>query len=318
MTALQFVLCVPTYNAGNQWQDWITAYQSQSLKADKVIVIDSSSSDNTVKLAEEAGFLVYSIPQSAFNHGRTRNQAVEFGKSFTDVVVFMTQDAILASPDSLANLLAPFVDSKVAAVCGRQLPHHNATPLAVHARYFNYPSKSKVKSQVDISTLGIKAAFMSNSFAAYRLSVFEKLGGFPDNTILAEDMYLTAKMILSGYKVAYCAEATVFHSHNYTLKQEFQRYFDTGVFQQEQQWIQQKFGRAASEGKRFVLSELQFLFNNAPHLLPKAMFSTFAKWVGFKLGYHYHKLPYAWRKAFSMHKGYWKDDKNTTFSTADQ
>ena len=29
-----------------------------------------------------------------------------------------------------------------------------------------------------------------------------------DNTILAEDMYLTAKMILSGYKVAYCAEAT--------------------------------------------------------------------------------------------------------------
>lgn len=56
MTALQFVLCVPTCNAGNQWQDWITAYQSQSLKADKVIVIDSSSSDNTVKLAEEAGF----------------------------------------------------------------------------------------------------------------------------------------------------------------------------------------------------------------------------------------------------------------------
>ena len=240
MTALQFVLCVPTCNAGNQWQEWITAYQSQSLKADKVIVIDSSSSDSTVKLAEEAGFSVYSIPQSVFNHGRTRNQAVEFAKSFADVVVFMTQDAILASPDSLANLLSPFVDSKVAAVCGRQLPHHNATMLATHARYFNYPPESKVKSQVDIPTLGIKAAFMSNSFAAYRLSVFEELGGFPDNTILAEDMYLTAKMILSGYKVAYCAEATVFHSHNYTLKQEFQRYFDTGVFQQEQQWIQQK------------------------------------------------------------------------------
>lgn len=269
-------------------------------------MIDSSSSDNTVKLAEEAGFSVYSIPQSVFNHGRTRNQAVEFAKSFADVVVFMTQDAILASSDSLVNLLAPFSDPEVAAVCGRQLPHHNATPLAAHARYFNYPSESKVKSKVDIPTLGIKTAFMSNSFAAYRLSVFEELGGFPDSTILAEDMYLTAKMILSGYKVAYCAEATVFHSHNYTLKQEFQRYFDTGVFQRDQAWIQQTFGKAASEGKKFVLSELKFLSKNAPHLLPKALLSTFVKWVGFKLGYHYQKLPYAWCRWLSMHKGYWK------------
>ena len=302
---MRLLLVIPTYNAGNQWQDWITAYQSQSLKADKVIVIDSSSSDNTVNLAEEAGFLVYSIPQSAFNHGGTRNQAIKLGKGFSDIVVFMTQDAILASPDSLANLLAPFVDPEVAAVCGRQLPHHEATPLAVHARYFNYPSESRVRTMADISALGIKTAFMSNSFAAYRLSVFDKLGGFPDNTILAEDMYLTAKMILSGYKVAYCAEAKVFHSHNYTLKQEFQRYFDTGVFQQEQKWIQQKFGRAASEGKRFVLSELKFLSIKSPLLIPKAILSTLAKLIGFKLGYYYYMLPYKWCKVLSMHKGYW-------------
>lgn len=268
-------------------------------------MIDSSSSDDTVKLAEEAEFSVYSIPQSIFNHGRTRNQAVEFGKSFTDVVIFMTQDAILASSDSLANLLAPFVDPEVAAVCGRQLPHHDATPLAAHARYFNYPSESRVRTMADISVLGIKTAFMSNSFAAYRLSVFEELGGFPDNTILAEDMYLTAKMILLGYKVVYCAEATVFHSHNYTLKQEFQRYFDTGVFQQKQKWIQQKFGSAASEGKRFVLSELKFLSIKSPYLIPKAILSTCAKWLGFKLGYYYYRLPYKWCRTFSMHKGYW-------------
>ena len=302
---MKFLLIVPTCNAGSQWKEWLIAYQSQSLKANQVIVIDSSSSDGTVKLAKGAGFSVYSISQSEFNHGGTRNQAVRFVESFADVVVFMTQDAILASPDSLANLLAPFVDPEVAAVCGRQLPHHEATPLAVHARYFNYPSDSRVRTMADISALGIKTAFMSNSFAAYRLSVFDKLGGFPDNTILAEDMYLTAKMILSGYKVAYCAEATVFHSHNYTLKQEFQRYFDTGVFQQEQKWIQQKFGSAASEGKRFVLSELKFLSIKSPYLIPKAILSTCVKWLGFKLGYYYYRLPYKWCRAFSMHKGYW-------------
>ena len=317
---MKFLLIIPTYNAGNLWKAWIAAYQSQSLKAEQVIVIDSSSSDNTIKLAEEADFSVLSISQSAFNHGGTRNQAVEFAQGFAnpDIVVLMTQDAILASPDSLANLLAPFDDPEVAAVCGRQLPHQNATPLAAHARYFNYPAESKVKSQADIPRLGIKTAFMSNSFAAYRLSAFEELGGFPENTILAEDMYLTAKMILAGYKVAYCAEATVFHSHNYNLRQEFQRYFDTGVFQRNQSWIQQTFGKAASEGKKFVLSELKFLTKNAPHLLPQAILSTLAKWIGFKLGYHYQALPYRCCKALSMYKGYWKDDKNATLSPADK
>ena len=302
---MKFLLCIPTYNAGNLWNKWIKAYESQSVTAEQVIVIDSSSSDDTVKLAKDAMFSVFSIPQSEFNHGRTRNQAVRFAENFADVLVFMTQDAILASPDSLEKLLVPFSDPEVAAVCGRQLPHHNATPLAAHTRYFNYPSESRVRTMADISALGIKTAFMSNSFAAYRLSVFDKLGGFPDNTILAEDMYLTAKMILSGYKVAYCAEAKVFHSHNYTLKQEFQRYFDTGVFQQEQKWIQQKFGRAASEGKRFVLSELKFLSIKSPLLIPKAILSTLAKLIGFKLGYYYYMLPYKWCKALSMHKGYW-------------
>ena len=302
---MKFLLCIPTYNAGNLWNKWIKAYESQSVTADQVIVIDSSSSDDTVKLAKDAMFSVFSIPQSEFNHGGTRNQAVRFAENFADILVFMTQDAILASPDSLEKLLVPFSDPEVAAVCGRQLPHHNATPLAAHTRYFNYPSESRVRTMADISALGIKTAFMSNSFAAYRLSVFDKLGGFPDNTILAEDMYLTAKMILSGYKVAYCAEATVFHSHNYTLKQEFQRYFDTGVFQQEQKWIQQKFGRAASEGKRFVLSELKFLSIKSPLLIPKAILSTLAKLIGFKLGYYYYMLPYKWCKVLSMHKGYW-------------
>ncbi|OOF42978.1 rhamnosyltransferase [Rodentibacter rarus] len=309
MTALSFVLCVPTHNAGNQWQDWIVAYQRQTIKAEEVIVVDSSSSDQTVKWAEEAGFSVHRIPQAVFNHGGTRNQAVKFAENIADIIVFMTQDAILASPDSLANLLAPFSDPNVAAVCGRQLPHKGATPLATHARYFNYPTQSKIKSKEDIPTLGIKTAFMSNSFAAYRCSVFEKMGGFPDNTILAEDMFLAAKMVLAGYRIAYCAEATVFHSHNYTLYQELQRYFDTGVFQQEQAWIQQRFGKVSSEGKKFILSEFKFLIQNAPHLLPKAALSNLVKWVGFKLGYHYQKLPYRWCKVLSMHKGYWRKNE---------
>lgn len=304
---MNFTLLIPTYNAGELWLEWIKRYQSQSLKANKVIVIDSSSTDQTVPFAKQAGFFVHKIAKSAFNHGGTRNLATEFVSDDSEILVFMTQDALLAGPLSLANLLKPFEDPTVAAVCGRQLPHTDANPLATHARLFNYPTETRIKDSHDISALGIKTAFMSNSFAAYRLSVFKELGGFPQNTILAEDMFLTAKMILAGYKVAYCAEAMVNHSHNYTLKQEFQRYFDTGVFQAKENWIAQQFGNAGKEGKKFVISEMTYLAKNAPCWIPKAFFSTFCKYIGFKMGSHWESLPLSWRKNFSMHYSYWEN-----------
>ncbi|PJG84407.1 glycosyltransferase [Conservatibacter flavescens] len=304
MQLIQTILIIPTYNAGELGRTCFKHILAQSVKP-SVVVIDSGSTDDTVIWAKRSGFDVYSIDKQTFNHGGTRNQAVKFAGKSAEILIFMTQDAILADTNAIEKLLKPFEDKDVAAVCGRQLPHSNATPLAAHARLFNYPAKSSVKSQQDIAELGIKCAFMSNSFAAYRRSVFEELGGFPDNTILAEDMYLTAKMILAGYKVAYCAEACVYHSHNYTLTQEFKRYFDTGVFQSQNYWLRQKFGRLNGEGTRFVLSECKYLWNNKRLWLFRAVGMTFAKYFGFKLGFYYQYFPMSLNKKLSMHKTYW-------------
>lgn len=303
---LNFVVCVPTYNAGLLWPKWISAYQQQSIKADEVIVIDSSSQDQTLDLAKRAGFTTYTISVSEFNHGETRNQAVRLSQKNVDILVFLTQDAILADPYALENLIKPFIDPAVAAVCGRQLPHLDANPLATHARLFNYPDKIQIKDKNDIGAFGIKVAFMSNSFSAYRRATFEELGGFPENTILAEDMYLTAKMILADYKVAYYAVAKVYHSHNYSLIQEFKRYFDTGVFQQNHPWIQDSLGKAGNEGQKFVKSELSYLWKEAPLWLPLACLSTLCKFVGFKLGLNWQKLPKSLILRFTMHKAYWR------------
>ncbi|EAO4102324.1 O antigen biosynthesis rhamnosyltransferase RfbN, partial [Salmonella enterica] len=143
--------------------------------------------------------------------------------------------------------------------------------------------------------------------AAYRRSVFEALGGFPEHTILAEDMFMAARMIQAGYKIAYCAEASVRHSHNYTPKQEFQRYFDTGVFHACNPWIQRDFGGAGGEGFRFVKSEIQFLLKNAPFWIPRALLTTFAKFLGYKLGKHWQSLPLPTCRYFSMYKSYWNN-----------
>lgn len=302
----KITLIVPTYNAGHLWQKWIERLTSQDIVLDEIIVIDSSSIDNTVMQAKNAGFTVYSIYQSEFNHGKTRNYAVSLSKNKSDILVFLTQDALLANDNSITELVSCFSDPNVSAAYGRQLPHKNANPIAAHARLFNYPNLSCIKGVDDIPKLGIKTAFISNSFSAYRRTVFETLGGFPDDVILAEDMYLSAKMILSGYCVAYCSNAVVYHSHNYSYLQEFSRYFDTGVFHAKEPWIKEYFGGVKGEGKRFIFSEIRYLVTHAPTWIPKALLTTFFKALGFKLGKSWAKLPKFLLKKFSMHKAYWK------------
>lgn len=306
---MDFSLIIPTYNGGVLWSECIRSILTQSLKLNVIYVVDSSSIDDTVVIAKSHGFQVKIITPDNFNHGGTRNDAAK-ELYLSDILIFLTQDAILNSKDSLAKIVSYFdADEKIAAVCGRQLPHDDANPLAIHARFFNYPEESCVKSASDIPSLGIKTAFMSNSFAAYRTKTFFELGGFPENTILAEDMYLTAKMIKAGYKIAYCAEAIVKHSHNYTPWQEFQRYFDIGVFHASEPWIREEFGGAGGEGVRFICSELTYLCKKAPLWIPRALITSACKLFGYKLGQRYRKLPWSWCRRFSMYKSYWLQNK---------
>lgn len=302
---MKYYIAVPTYNGGKIWKEVITSIKKYAPQNLYVLVIDSNSKDDTAANALAAGFDVDTINGADFNHGGTRNIAVEKAQHEHDIIIFMTQDAI-PQQDFIINIIDAFKDEKVACAYGRQLPHVDANPLASHARYYNYPTKDYVCGYEDIPEMGIKTVFMSNSFSAYRISAFEKLGGFPSNTILCEDMYFTAKAVKAGFKVAYTANAVVRHSHNYTPMEEFKRYFDIGVFHADKPWIREEFGGAGGEGKRFILSELKYLLKSAPLWIPLALINNFMKILGYKIGQNYKKLPLSIVKKLSMHKRYWE------------
>ena len=169
-------LIVPTLNAGTLWEAWLQAFDRQTRKPDFLVVIDSSSSDRTVELARSYGFHVHIIPKAEFNHGGTRQFGIGM-MAQAEIIVMVTQDALLARPDSIENLLAAFADERIGAAYGRQLPHRDAGPIGAHARLFNYPAESQVRSLDDRASLGIKTAFLSNSFSAYRRSALVEAGG---------------------------------------------------------------------------------------------------------------------------------------------
>jgi rhamnosyltransferase len=306
MTANQAntAILIPTLNAGEEWINILENIGGQTDKSKKKIIVDSGSTDSTVPLAKQFGFEVIEINKNEFNHGKTRQQLADLAED-TDICIFLTQDAILTSVYSIANITKVFDDPDIGMAYGRQLPHRNANSLETHARLYNYPGESAIHTIADRDRLGFKTFFCSNSFAAYRKSALIAVGGFPSDSIMGEDAIVAAKMLLAGFKKAYVADAAVYHSHNYTFAEEFRRYFDTRVFHEQNQWLIKHFGKPSGEGFKFMKSELKYVLNNDFKSIFKSMTSLGAKWLGYKSGKYYKQIPLHILKKMSMHKNYW-------------
>lgn len=300
------VVIIPVYYPDNKFN-----FLLRMLKKQKDVLFDvyivNSGSDKKQYAADLEGlsYTMIDIDSNTFNHGGTRRKAAEACEKYA-FLVYMTQDAVLTDKYALSNLLKAFEDKDIGCAYGRQLPNPDAGIMAAHARLFNYPDKSQIKQLSDREGLGIKTVFISDTFAAYRRSALFAIGNFPEHVILSEDTYVAAKMVLAGWKVAYRADAKVYHSHNYTIMQEFRRYFDTGVFHAEEPWIRKSFGVAEGEGKRFVLSEARYILSHKPWLIISMAMRDGMKFLGYRMGISYRSLPCSIIKKVSMMKSYWK------------
>ncbi len=294
---------IPTYNGATYLPNLLKKLQEQTVKFE-LIIIDSSSQDDTIEIARKHTDHIITIPQSEFDHGGTRTKAAR--EASGDIVVFLTQDALPVDEFAIERIVGVFDDEKIGAAYGRQIAYPQTSIFGKHLRSFNYPNESHFRSYADRDRYGMKTVFLSDSFAAYRVSALKKIDWIKDGLISSEDSYAGAKMLLSGYHLAYVAKATVFHSHSYTIIEEFKRYFDIGVFYNRQRWIQDEFGKAEGEGGRYVKSELKYLIrDHAYHQIPQFFIRNGMKYIGYKLGNNYDKLPSSIIKKLSMHPHWW-------------
>ena len=297
-------IIIPIYCPDETFLCLLQMIKKQSLPDLPVLLIDSGKGISYAAEIKGMNVQVRTIDSRDFNHGGTRQWGMELCPE-ADVYVFLTQDAILVDEYSVENLVSVFDDGSIGCAYGRQLPHRGAGVFGTIARAFNYPAQSHIYSFEDRNQHGIKTAFISNSFAAYRKDAIEAVHGFPQNTILSEDMCIAAKMLLKGWRVAYVAEALVYHSHDYSVIQEFKRYFDIGVFHKRESWIQREFGKAEGEGKRFVITELRYILKHCPYRIFEMALRDGMKYLGYRLGLCESKLKNSWKKRLSMTARYW-------------
>lgn len=286
---------IPTYKPDQKFFYLMDRLEKQTIPIHRIIIMNTEQkffdrlTYGTSFAREHRNILIKHMSKLEFDHGGTRNRAVHY--SDAEIFIMMTQDAVPADKYMVEKLLEALDEKNVAVAYGRQLAGKSSSEAEKFTRHFNYPNEKAVKTKEDIDRLGIKAFFCSNVCAAYQRDIYDSLGGFIKHTIFNEDMIFAAQAVLAGYGIAYQPQARVYHSHDYTNKEQFRRYFDMGVSQADHPEIFAKYP-SESEGIRLVRATISHLNERKMKKeIPAVVIQSGFKYLGFLAGKNYRKLP---------------------------
>lgn len=281
-------LALPTYNANthNDFNDVLKRINAQSNILSTIKIFDSESTDDTVAVAKKNNIEVIEIKKKDFSHSKTRTRiAQEMLENKIDYLIFMTQDVFL-QPQALQELVSFIKNNKLALAYGKQeVDITKSNIFEAYARKFNYGEKNILKKKQDIEKYGIKTIFCSDAFAIYDLRMIKKVDFFGEEANFSEDMLIADKLISKGCTIGYCAKSKVYHSHNYSILDEYNRYKEIGYFHAQFSHVLSKYNGTTSEGIKLAISECYFLLKEKKvHFIPESITRNFMKFMGMKKG----------------------------------
>lgn len=254
--------------------------KQKNVKINSVQYILTKSADNSEKLLQEKHLDYEVIEKKEFSHSLVREKAAMTSEA--DIICFISQDIVIEDDCWLEKLVKPIIEKEAEATYSRQLTKFNN--IEKYTRECNYPNISSIKSKDDISRLGLKTFFFSDASSAIRTDIFKKLNGYDNKKLpINEDMYFAYKLIMNNYKIKYCADSIVYHSHKFQLKELYNRYKLTGIFLKENTYLD-KYGTNASGGglAKYILKRA--VQDKNIKVLIRYPFDMAARLIGMKVG----------------------------------
>lgn len=194
------------------------------------------------------------IEPSDFSHSTSREMMAR--KSTADIIVFISQDVKIKRQDWLYYLTKDIAEGNCEAAYSRQLAEKNN--IEKYTRERNYGGQSFVKTKDDIKKMGLNTFFFSDASSAINRKVFEELNYYDGKRFASnEDQYIAHKLIMAGYRIKYCAESEVIHSHNFNFKSLYKRYQDTGDFYRSEPYMNSYGTNSAGAGMaKYILKRI--------------------------------------------------------------
>lgn len=209
-------LVIRTLNEAHCLPSLLRAAASQRLDGltTEIVVIDSGSTDGTVEIARQAGCVLTTIRREEFSFGRSLNLGCEAASG--DILVFVSGHCVPTDDNWLDRLCRPIVDGRAQYTYGRQIGGSDSrfSECRIFEKY--YPAQSRIPQQGFFCN-NANSALAREAWATHRFD--EDLTGL-------EDMELAKRLVAAGDKVAYVAEACVYHYHQESwaqVKRRFER-----------------------------------------------------------------------------------------------
>ena len=252
----------------------------ENVEINNIKYILTASTDNTENILKELNINYEKIQPTEFSHSLTREKAAK--ESSADIIVFITQDIIIKDKLWLYYLTKDIEEGVCDETYSRQIAKDNG--IEKYTREINYPEQSKIITKNDVEKLGIKAFFSSDASSAIKREIFEKINYYDGKDLpTSEDMYITYKLIMNGYKVKYCADSVIYHSHDYGVKENYKKYYDIGKFFKQNSFLDEyNVNKAGGGMAKYVLKRAmqdrnwKVLFNFIPNMA--------SRFIGMKVG----------------------------------
>lgn len=274
------IIC-PIYNGKKYIKNLISSIQKQKkVLLKRTLFVLTDTNDNSEKELKKYKADYEKIEKDDFSHSLTREKYAL--KSEADIVVFITQDIEIEDELWLYYLTKNIGKNKVVAAYSRQISKYDN--LEKYTREKNYPEKSKIVSKSDIEQFGLKTFFFSDAAGAIETSVFKKLKGYDGKNLpISEDMYFAYKLIMNNYKIEYAADSVVYHSHNFSFRQLYNRYKLTGKFFKQNSYLD-KYGTNKSGGGLAIYILKRAIQEKNIKALIRYIPDMAARFIGMKVG----------------------------------
>lgn len=207
-------IVIRTYNEAKWLPDLLAAVKSQKLRGMSVetLIVDSGSTDGTLRIAEEHHCRVVHIRKEDFTFGRSLNVGCAAAEG--TALVFISGHCIPVGKNWLANLICPLLDGRAEYVYGHQ-QGHESSKYSEHQLFRKYYPERSAIPQNDIFCNNANSALLRAAWADHP---------FDENLTGLEDMELAKRLVATGKRIGYVADSSVIHIHEETWARVKNRY----------------------------------------------------------------------------------------------
>jgi rhamnosyltransferase len=267
-----------TRNSAKTIKSVLDGVMKQNFNDYELLLIDTSSTDETLKIAKAYPCRIITINSDDFGHGRTRNYAARIARG--EFIVYLTHDSVPESNNWLSELIKPFDDINVVGVYGRQIPRKNENVLDKHFQLSLYGDRAIVW-KIDNWCQGDN--LFSDANSAVRKQVLLKYP-YLNNIIVSEDYEWAAGVLKLGFNIVYTPTASVIHSHSYNIYSLFKRNFDVGVSYKVIYTSKRNYMFMVNS-LGIVKQEIKFLRKTGNAILiPRALFRDLIRFIAIQFG----------------------------------